>query len=379
MSARRVMCRMSRSIVLMLLLAVAASGCGGIVVVDGRGASSDNASSTGAGGASAGTGSPFSGSAAGGTGGSSAPADCSAPTLTVLAENQMRPVDIAVDASNVYWVSYGGSDSLENAHVFALPKSGGTPVEIAVIEGEPTHLFVDDTHVYWDVGTKYPTFPEQAILYGMPKAGAPLTKIFAAPTPFYSLKMDEARFYWQSEGGDILSLPKAGGTPAVVVKGGNSVYAFEIAIDEDSLYWRTNGESLLMSTPKIGGASKLLSGQTGIGAFVPDATQMFVTPEELSHNGDIATLPKGGGTLVKIIHEESISYRLTSHGACLYWISSPILQTDHDEIHAAPKTGGEPIVIFHAASDEGDFQFTVDASGVYTADTYSGLIVKTAK
>lgn len=58
----------------------------------------------------------------------------------------------------------------------------------------------------------------------------------------------------------------SGGTPALVVKGGDSVYAFEIAIDEDSLYWRTNGESLLMSTPKIGGASKHLSGQTGIGA-----------------------------------------------------------------------------------------------------------------
>ena len=188
-------CCMLRSIAPMSLLAMIASGCGGIVVVDGRGASSDNASSTGAGGASSGTGSPSGGSAAGGTGGSSAPADRSAPTPTVLAENQIRPVDIAVDASNVYWVSYGGSDSLEIAHVFALPKSGGTP--------------------------------------------------------------------------------------ALVVKGGDSVYAFEIAIDEDSLYWRTNGESLLMSTPKMGGASKLLSGQTGIGAFVPDATQMLVAPVEL--------------------------------------------------------------------------------------------------
>jgi len=56
-----------------------------------------------------------------------------------------------------------------------------------------------------------------------------------------------------------------------------------------------------------------------------------------------------------------------------------MLETDHDEIHVAPKTGGEPVVIFHATSDQGDFQFTVDASGVYTADTYSGLIVKTAK
>lgn len=47
----------------------------------------------------------------------------------------------------------------------------------------------------------------------------------------------------------------------------------------------------------------------------------------MSHSGDIATLPEGGGTLVKIIHEERSSYRLKSHGACLYWISAPMLET----------------------------------------------------
>ncbi len=46
------------------------------------------------------------------------------------------------------------------------------------------------------------------------------------------------------EGGDVLSLPRAGGTPTLVVKGGDSVYAFQIAIDKDYLYWRNNGASL---------------------------------------------------------------------------------------------------------------------------------------
>ena len=357
------------------LFALLAGGCGGIVVVDDRGASSENASSTGTGGVSAGTGSPSGGS--GGTG----PADCSAPNLTVLAENQLRPTAIAIDATTVYWVNFGGSDSPTTAHVFALPKSGGAPAEIAATPGIPNHLFVDDTHVYWDVGTTYPTVPEQAILYGMPKAGGPVANLFAAPTadPFYALKMDEARFYWQNEDGGIGSLPKSGGTPSLAVVGEPSGYAYEIAVDEDDLYWRTGGDLRLMSTPKIGGASKLLSGLTGVHGFVADAVQLFVAPSEASHRGDIATLSKGGGALVKIIYEESGSYRLESHGACLYWISAPIHDADHDEIHAAPKTGGKPIMIYRTDSHQGDFRFVVDASGVYTADTNAGLIVKAAK
>lgn len=361
------------------LLAALAIGCGGIVVVDDRGASSENASSTGVGGAFAGTGSSSGGSAAGGTGGAGAPADCSAPKLTVLAENQVRPVDIAIDASNIYWVNFGGIDSgPSSAHVFALPKSGGTPAEIAVTEGEPYHLFVDDTHVYWDVVASEPPLTGHGILYGVPKAGGPVTKIFVGPTNLYSVTMDEARFYWENGEGKIMSLPKSGGTPTLVVEGAESGYLYKITVDEEHLYWRTPSPALLMSTPKSGGASKLLTGQLEVGDVAVDAMRLFLN-RYVSFPGDIFIVPKGGGGPAKLIHEPRGSYRLKQHGACLYWIVAPHLYPDNEEIHAAPKAGGEPVVIFQAGWAEDDYQFAVDASGVYSASQNFGVIMKATK
>lgn len=106
--------------VVVVLLAIAAIGCGSVVVENPVASSDSTSDSTGSGGTSAGTGtaSVGVGSAAGGAGGTGSAADCTAPKVTVVASKQWHPATIALDAGNVYWGNAGApGESPPTAHV----------------------------------------------------------------------------------------------------------------------------------------------------------------------------------------------------------------------------------------------------------------------
>lgn len=358
-------------------LAFGVSGCNSVVTDDRATSSANASSSSGAGGAFAGTGSAAGGAATGGTGGSSAPADCTAPTVIVLAKNQVRPMAIAVDATNVYWVSHG-AEKVDTTHVFSLPKSGGAPVEIASTVGVSHSVFVDAARVYWDGSAAEGGVPHMARVYSVSKAGGVVGQFFDSKTVFHSVTMDEASVYWETEEGKIQSVSKSSSPPTLIVDASQPVDDYALAVDEAHVYWRKPGTTMLMSSPKLGGAPKALADHVGIGDIAVDATQLFLPPY-VAGTGDVFTMPKGGGTPVKIIDDPRLSYGLTSHGGCLYWGSMPLSAGDHEEIHAAPKTGGEPIVIFRADGDSAVYHVAADESGVYSAEQISGTIAKAIK
>jgi hypothetical protein len=69
------------------------------------------------------------------------PLDGGSPTT--LASDQDGPGAIALDATNVYWVTYNGGT------VMALPLAGGTPITLASGQSGPGGLALDATTVYW--------------------------------------------------------------------------------------------------------------------------------------------------------------------------------------------------------------------------------------
>jgi hypothetical protein len=51
--------------------------------------------------------------------------------------------NLAVDSNSVYWAA--------GRQIMSVPKTGGTPVEVATSEGDITCIALDDTSVYWTV------------------------------------------------------------------------------------------------------------------------------------------------------------------------------------------------------------------------------------
>ncbi len=88
--------------------------------------------------------------------------------------------------------------------------------------------------------------------------------------------------------------------------------------------------------------------------------------------------PKSGEARVEVVHDDLGIMRLDQSGPCLYWVTPSTLATLGEQLHAAPKSGGEPVVI-HAAVIGGQLNIAADGSGVYWASQDAGTIQRATK
>ena len=66
--------------------------------------------------------------------------------LVPLAQNQGKPLGVAIDATHVYFADY----QLLGGRIAKVPKAGGAVVPlVADVDYYPTYLVVDATHVYF--------------------------------------------------------------------------------------------------------------------------------------------------------------------------------------------------------------------------------------
>lgn len=127
---------------------------------------------------------------------------------TTLASGQAGPVDMAVDAHNVYWVNTGGYVELggpleEGAGtVMMAPRSGGQPEALAIGQDAPVDLAIDDRCVFWVNRGTPPDFRDGAVM-GVPIEGGPTITVIAdlvAPT---SIAVSTTSIYWTSGDGAV--------------------------------------------------------------------------------------------------------------------------------------------------------------------------------
>ncbi len=71
---------------------------------------------------------------------------------TVIAPGQATPTDIAVDASDVYWINQGTDPNM--GAVMKGPIAGGSLTVVASGQDTPRGLVLSPTYVYWLTGAK---------------------------------------------------------------------------------------------------------------------------------------------------------------------------------------------------------------------------------
>jgi hypothetical protein len=193
--------------------------------------------------------------------------------LRVLAASQDRPIGIAVDTDNVYWVN----QTTFQGRVMKQSLGGGDPVELANSELYPEDIAVDGTHVYWTnrAGT--------GSIVRVPIDGGSKTVLAsgAGLVNTYHLAIDDTHVYWTNGGdgaytGSVMRVPLAGGTAEPIAPNIDSPSA--ITVYENQVYFTNGGfnEPGLRRISTAGGTiSTITLGSVGWESIAVDATGVY--------------------------------------------------------------------------------------------------------
>jgi hypothetical protein len=151
-------------------------------------------------------------------------------TPTVLASAQSNPTGIAVSQGVVYWVNYGAGANLGSVMQCAATGCGGSPTTLATSQDEPTAIAVaSNGNVFWNT------------LGGIMKCTGtlPCTPTTFGPTGS-DIAVDSNNAYWTAQAGPVrCALGGCSGSPTAIATGQLSAWA--IAVDSTNVYWSDLG------------------------------------------------------------------------------------------------------------------------------------------
>jgi hypothetical protein len=216
-------------------------------------------------------------------------------TPKVLASQQMFPGQLALDASHVYWTTYGTEAA--DGSIVRVSKSGGTPFTLARRQSVPFGIAVDDTQVYW---INYDAGGANGALMAVAKSGGTPKALFTTPDGPRTVVVDASRAYFLTSNA-LLAVPKHGGAPTTVTSTqcGNA-----IAADDANLYWVVNCVMFppqgIFKVAKAGGTAVKISDEAPPSIVVQQDGIYF-----MGSAGNVMRLPKLGGVAVPIAKFDS--------------------------------------------------------------------------
>jgi len=291
--------------------------------------------------------------------------------VTVLAQGQLSPIVVAVDATSVYWLNYGPMGMASGA-VMRVDKAGSAPTAFASGLMNPRALLLDGDEVYWATS--------DGSIQRAPKAGGPPTTLAQNQSAPVALAIAKGVLYWANTGtapsftdGAILALdlqsPGAtpvslgvipGGLAALVVAGG-SLYAtvFGSGQNPDGSLWRV-GLSPQAGTPQL------------VSGALSSPSALVGTPDGLWLSAQMAILstPTGGTTPPRSLVAELTAQPLllALDGDRLWWTT---LSANDGRIASAGLDGSSPNTRAHGlAAPRG---IAVDESHVYWTQVSKGV------
>jgi hypothetical protein len=139
---------------------------------------------------------------------------------------------VAVDASNVYWIS-GNTFPLWN-EVISISKGGGSASMVWSNTSSATLLdaiAADSTGLYWvDQGSS----PDSGSIYTIPSGGGGVTQLVTGLDYPEGIAIDGTNVYWADQTG-ISKMPIGGGATTVLASGEQG--AVNVKVDDTDVYW----------------------------------------------------------------------------------------------------------------------------------------------
>jgi hypothetical protein len=129
---------------------------------------------------------------------------------TVVSGQQGGIPGVAVDAANLYWLVDHGSD--DDGAVMKVALGGGTPATLALVQGDPTSIAVDATHVYWAAASFSPSQPLGGVTK-VPIEGGTVTTLMSGQRAI-AVAVDATSVYWATS----MALAGVGGYAGSVQK-----------------------------------------------------------------------------------------------------------------------------------------------------------------
>ena len=145
-------------------------------------------------------------------------------SVTTLASGQYNPRSVAVDGTHVYWVNYGTlgdeSDSVTtDGTVNEVPISGGAVTTLASGQNNPSSLAVDGTNVYWVTGS-WGSYAGLGTVNAVPVGGGTVTTLATGQNDPTSVATDGTNVYWVDQwSGGVRQVPVGGGPVNTVARG----------------------------------------------------------------------------------------------------------------------------------------------------------------
>lgn len=261
----------------------------------------------------------------------------------------------AVDAANVYWVTYwgslwkvplGGGDATEMVHLESSPPGGLASIavhggkvywtssvdttvrSIPTVGGEVTALTsqagilytiaANDTGVYWGYS------PVQAkILRLAPGATSPT--LVALKVNRTKIAVDQTHVYYGHDTLDALMKAPIGGGEAIELA--KNAPAHKLVVDAKSIYWTSGnvtgidvGKGKVSRMPLAGGTPVVLAeGLNWPAGIATDAENVYFTDR---HDGKVMRVPLAGGPVVVLAEQQYSSLAVVLDDKAIYWIGA---------------------------------------------------------